>query len=49
MNDMYEPTEDADIRINKLMKAVRLIIDLAGFDLIERIAVIDKNTGRIYR
>jgi len=41
--------EEADARNNKLVKALKQLIDLAGFDLVERIVVKDRKTGRVYR
>ena len=43
------PAEEADARNNKLVKALKQLIDLAGFDLVERIVVKDRKTGRVYR
>ena len=40
--------DDADARNNKLIKALKLLIDLAGFDLVDRIVVKDRLTGRTY-
>jgi hypothetical protein len=36
-------------RIDELMKVLRYIIRLAGFDLINRIEFQDRRSGRIYR
>ena len=41
--------DDADARNNKLIKALKQLIDLAGFDLVDRIAVRDRRTGKTYR
>ena len=41
--------EDADQRLSKLIVVLKTTIDLAGFDLIARIEVRDRETGRIYR
>ncbi len=43
------PLDEADARNNKMIKAIRQLIDLAGFDLMERIVVRDRKTGRTYR
>lgn len=40
---------EADSRNYRLIKTVRNMIDIAGFDLIGRIEVMDRKTGRIYR
>lgn len=44
-----EKQEAADARRNQLIKVLKNTIDLAGFDLIARIEVRDRETGRIYR
>ena len=43
------PSNDPDARNNKMIKAIKQLIDLAGFDLMERIVVRDRKTGKIYR
>lgn len=42
------PDED-DIRTQCLIKTLKNIIDLAGYDLLARIEVKDRRTGRVYR
>lgn len=39
----------ADQRNNDLIKAIRTMIDLAGFDLLARIEIRDRKTGRLYK
>lgn len=41
--------QEADRRCQNLIKALKAIIDVAGFDLLARIEVRDRETGRIYR
>lgn len=41
--------DDADQRFTLLIKTLKNTIDLAGYDLIERIEVRDRKTGRVYR
>lgn len=41
--------DDADARNNRLIKVIKSIIDIAGFDLVARIEVRDRKTGRIYK
>lgn len=41
--------DEADIRNTRLIKTVRNMIDLAGFELLNRIEVKDRKTGRNYR
>lgn len=45
----YAAKEEADARCTQLIKTLKSTIDLAGFDLIARIEVRDRNTGRTYR
>ena len=41
--------DDTAKRINKLMKAIFCMCDLAGFHLEERLVLRDKKTGEIYK
>lgn len=41
--------EERQRRLKSLIFAVKSIIDLAGFELINRIELKDKHTGRIYK
>jgi len=49
MQDQVTSCENADARNNRLIKIIKSIIDIAGFDLIARIEVRDRKTGRVYR
>lgn len=49
MREQWEKQEEADARCNQLIKVLKNTIDLAGFDLLARIEVRDRNTGRAYR
>ena len=40
---------DEEQRVSELMKVLRYIIRLAGFDLINRIEFQDRRSGRIYK
>lgn len=40
--------DDADARCNLLIRALKALIDLAGFDLLARIELRDRKTGRRY-
>lgn len=42
------PTED-EIRVSKLVKALRAVAELFGFDIINRMEFRDKRTERMYR
>ena len=41
--------EEDDRRCQQLIKALKTTIDLAGYDLLARIEVRDRKTGRTYR
>lgn len=41
--------DEADQRLAQLIKTIKNMIDLADFDLLERIEVRDRKTGRVYR
>lgn len=49
MREHCEKQEAADARCNQLIRVLKGAIDLAGFDLIARIEVRDRETGRNYR
>lgn len=40
---------ESEERVKKLMKAIFLICDLAGFRIAERIVLQDKKTGKVWR
>lgn len=42
------PTEE-EIRVSKLVKALRAVAELWGFDIMNRIEFRDHKTGRTYR
>ncbi len=41
--------KDQDRRVSTLIGAIKGLIDLAGYDLLNRIEVRDRRTGREYR
>ena len=49
LSSVLEEQEEADRRCQMLIKSVKTVIDLAGFDLLARIEVRDRRTGRTYR
>ncbi len=49
LNRMQTDAEEADLRANRLIKIIKNLVDLAGFDLTERIVITDRKTGRIYK
>lgn len=40
---------ELEARTTKLIKALKIIIDLAGYDLEERIVIRDRKSGKIFR
>lgn len=46
--EALKPTED-EIRVSKLVKVLRAVADLGGFEIINRIEFRDRKTGRTYR
>ena len=49
LTNVMRETEEADLRYNRLIKSIKAVIDLADFDLVARIEVKDRRTGRTYR
>jgi len=49
LTPIQESQDEADQRCQRLIKTVKTTIDLAGFDLLARIEVRDRKTGRTYR
>ncbi len=49
MRDKQLELDEADLRCNRLIKSIKTVIDLADFDLVARIEVKDRRTGRTYR
>lgn len=49
MRDYYEKQEAIDARCNLLIKVLKNTINLAGFELVARIEVRDRESGRVYR
>lgn len=40
---------DEEERVSNLVRAIKTLIHLSGFDLLNRIELRDKKSGRIYR
>ena len=49
MKKVVREEDDADKRASELVGVLKFIIRAAGFELIERIQLKDKRTGRVYR
>lgn len=48
MQTLVKEEADADRRVGELVKVLKYIINLAGFELAERVQLRDKKTGRRY-
>lgn len=40
---------EADLRVQNFIRSLKTIIDQSGYDLLARIEIRDRNTGRNYR
>lgn len=49
INKVSKAERNKDKQVGELIKVVKFIIDNSGFELLNRIAIIDKETGREYR
>lgn len=49
LRPIIEEENALERRVNKLIKTLKYITGLAGFELISRIEIKDKETGRIFR
>lgn len=52
-HDALLPIAQADVeleaRTTRLIKALKIMVDLAGYDLMARIEIRDRESGRIFR
>lgn len=49
MTSVQREQDEADLRVQSFIRAIKTIIDQSGYDLMARIELRDRNTGRIYR
>lgn len=49
MNKVQKEQSEDEIRVSRLVKAIKTICDLAGYDVLNRIEFRDRETGRYYR
>ena len=49
MNAVQDEQEAADSRVQNFIRAIKTIIDQSGYDLLARIEIRDRATGRNYR
>lgn len=49
LTPIQQQQDEADLRCQRLIKALKSMIDLSDYDLLARIEVRDRKTGRVYR
>lgn len=49
MNNVQKEQDSAELRVQNFIRAVKTIIDQSGYDLLARIEIRDRVTGRDYR
>lgn len=49
LRPIIEEENALERRVNQLIKTLKYIIGLTGFELVSRIEIKDKNTGRIFK
>ena len=49
MSTVQKEQDAADLRVQNFIRAVKTIIDQSGYDLLARIEIRDRATGRDYR
>ena len=49
LSSIQAEQDEADLRCQQLIRALKNLIDLADYDILARIEVRDRKTGRIYR
>lgn len=49
ITNIQKETDDADLRAQAFIRAVKTLVDQSGYDLLARIEIRDRATGRNYR
>lgn len=49
LQPMQAEKNEEEERLKRMVKTVKAVVEFAGFDLIERIQVRDRKSGRIYK
>lgn len=49
LSSVQAQQDENDLRCQKLIKTLKNLIDLADYDLLARIEIRDRKTGRVYR
>ena len=49
MSSVQKAQDEADLRVQSFIRALKTLIDQSGYDLLARIEVRDRVTGRNYR
>lgn len=49
LRNIQKETDEADLRVQAFIRAVKTLVDMSGYDLLARIEIRDRFTGRVYR
>jgi len=49
LKPMIKKDQEVEKRASRLIRALRCMIDLAGFELVERVVIRDKETRRVFK
>lgn len=49
LTNIQKQQDDIDLRVQYFIRALKTLIDQSGYDLLARIEIRDRATGRIYR
>lgn len=49
LSDIQQAQDGTDSRTQQCIKALKMLIDFCGYDLLNRIELRDRKTGRYYR
>lgn len=49
LQSTLDEQNEEEMRIRKVISTVKNVLDFAGFDLIARIEIRDKQTGKVYK
>lgn len=48
LNTVQQAQDDTDLRVQSFIRALKTLIDQSGYDLLARIRLCDRKTGRKY-
>lgn len=49
LSTIQKQHDDVDLRVQYFIRSIKTIIDQSGYDLLARIEIRDRITGRVYR